>query len=212
MDTGGIVLKKGATVSDTIGRLGRQPSTSRAELSHIALQLFIEHGFEATTMDDVALRAGIGRRTVFRYFPSKNDLPWGDFEQLLVRMQDHLAGLPAETPLVEGLRNAVIEFNRFPAEEIPFHRQRMDLLLNVPALVAHSTLRYAAWRGVVAEFAAARLGLPVTDLEPQAIGRAYLAVSLAAYEQWLLDTDADLGDLLTRSISSLGTIFSGRQG
>ncbi len=191
-------------------RLGRTPSTSQAELSHIALQLFVEHGFDETTIDEIAARAGIGRRTFFRYFPSKNDLPWGEFELLLDRMRAYLQSLPASLPLAEALRQAVIEFNRFPPEEVPYHRQRMALLLNVPTLVAHSTLRYASWRQVVAEFAASRLGVPENGLQPQAIAWAYLAVSLSAYEQWLKHDDADLAELLDSAIRMLGTTFDPR--
>jgi len=132
-------------------RIGRQLSTSRGELSHLALQLFLERGFDGTTVDDIAAAAGIGRRTVFRYFASKNDLPWGDFEALLERMRGFLRGLPADTPLLQALGAAIIDFNRLPEEEIPYHRKRMELLLNVPALAAHSTLRYESWRQVIAE-------------------------------------------------------------
>lgn len=125
-------------------RIGRQLATSRAELSHIALQLFIEHGFDESTVDDIAATAGIGRSTFFRHFASKNDLPWGDFETLLERMRQSLISLRSDMPLTEALQAAVIEFNRLPIEKIPYHRQRMELLLNVPTLMAHSTLRYAA--------------------------------------------------------------------
>ena len=83
-------------------RLGRQPSTSVAELSHIGLALFIRNGFEATTVDDIAEAAGIGRRTFFRYFASKNDLPWGDFDRLIASMQSYLMALPADVPLQIG--------------------------------------------------------------------------------------------------------------
>jgi mycofactocin system transcriptional regulator len=185
------------------GRSGRQPSTTRAELSHIALQLFIERGFEATTVDDIAIAAGIGRRTLFRYFASKNDLPWGDFDGILATMRDYLRNVPPQTSLVDALHGAVIEFNRFPAEESPFHRERMQLLLNVPALVAHSTLRYASWRQVIAEYAALRLGLPEESLEPQAIAWTYLGVSLSAYEQWLRLDGAELLPLLDTSLRML---------
>ncbi|WP_066043915.1 mycofactocin system transcriptional regulator [Herbiconiux solani] len=189
-------------------RLGRQPSTSRNELSHLALQLFIEKGFDETTIDEIAARAGIGRRTFFRYFSSKNDLPWGDFEELLDRLRRHLQELPADLPLLDALRLAVIEFNRFPAEEVPYHKRRMDLLLNVPTLVAHSTLRYASWREVVAVFAGERLGLPADDLEPQVIAWTALAVSLAAYEQWLRRDDADLAELLDEAFRKLPTTIA----
>lgn len=184
-------------------RIGRQLSTSRGELSHLALQLFLERGFDGTTVDDIAAAAGIGRRTVFRYFASKNDLPWGDFEALLERMRGFLRGLPADTPLLQALGAAIIDFNRLPEEEIPYHRKRMELLLNVPALAAHSTLRYESWRQVIAEYAAERLGVAADGLEPQALGWILLGVSLSAYEQWLLHEDADLLELITRALGML---------
>ena len=59
-------------------------------------------------------------------------------------MRQSLISLRSDMPLTEALQAAVIEFNRLPIEEIPYHRQRMELLLNVPTLMAHSTLRYAA--------------------------------------------------------------------
>ncbi len=188
-------------------RMGRQPSTTRAELSHIALQLFLEHGFDETTADEIAVAAGIGRRTLFRYFASKNDLPWGDFDAGLEDMRRFLRELPDGTPLLDALSSAVIEFNRFPPEEIPYHRERMDLLLNVPSLVAHSALRYASWRQVVAEYAAKRLGVPEDTMEPQTIAWTYLGTSLSAYEQWLKDEDSDLGVLLAESMRVLERVF-----
>jgi mycofactocin system transcriptional regulator len=188
--------------------MGRQPSTTRAALSHIALQLFIERGFEQTTVDDVAVAAGIGRRTLFRYFPSKNDLPWGDFDAELTRMRAFLAATPASVSLVDALTAAVVEFNRFPPEEIPYHRERMNLLMNVPALLAHSTLRYAEWRGVVTDFAAGRLGVAVGAIEPTAIGWVFLGASLASYEQWLREDDSDLVELLECSFERIKRVFS----
>jgi TetR/AcrR family transcriptional regulator, regulator of mycofactocin system len=177
-------------------RLGRAPSTTHAEISHAALTLFMERGFDQTTIDDIAREAGIGRRTLFRYFPSKNDLPWGDFDTLLDRMREHLAAMPDDIPMMEQLRVAIVEFNRVPEEEWPYHRRRMDLLLHVPTLLAHSTLRYASWRQVVAEHVARRLELPEHDLIPQTMAWTCLGVCLAAYEQWLDDGETPLLDIL----------------
>ncbi|HEY0260921.1 MAG TPA: mycofactocin system transcriptional regulator [Lacisediminihabitans sp.] len=186
-------------------RIGRQPSTSRAQLSHIALQLFIERGFDETTVDQIASAAGIGRRTFFRYFSSKNDLPWGDFDAGLEDMRAYLRSSSGELSLIDALVAAVIEFNRFPAEEIPYHRKRMELLLTVPTLLAHSALRYVEWRQVVADYAASRLGVERDSLEPQAIAWIFLGVSLSAYEQWLKDEDADLIRLLESAFVTMRT-------
>lgn len=186
---------------------GRPPATTLDALSHAALGLFLERGFEATTVDDVAAAAGVGRRTLFRYVASKNDLVWGDFESLLGQMRERLDAMPADRSVAACLRVALVEFNRFPAAELPFHRRRMELLLTVPTLVAHSTLRYAAWRGVVADFVARRLGLSPEDLTPRTAGWVLLAVSLAAYEQWLADDGADLADLLQSGLDGLDGVL-----
>lgn len=188
-------------------RIGRSPATTRGELSHIALGLFLERGFDETTVDDIVKAAGIGRRTFFRYFTSKNDLPWGEFDDLLDGMRAHLASVPRDVPLMEALRQAVVEFNRFPADEIPFHRQRMWLLLNVPDLMAHSTLRYSGWRQVVAEFVADRRDEPANSLAAQAIAWVCLSLCLAAYEQWLEREDADLLDLLGEAFDRIAEAF-----
>ncbi|TFD85945.1 mycofactocin system transcriptional regulator [Cryobacterium serini] len=189
-------------------RIGRQPLTTRAALSHVALQLFLERGFERTTVDDIASAAGIGRRTLFRYFPSKNDLPWGDFDAELIRMRAFLAATDLTVSVVDALALAVIEFNRFPSEEVPYHRERMTLLLSVPALVAHSTLRYAEWRRVVSDFAAGRLGVAVDAIEPTVIGWVFLGATLAAYEQWLRTDDSDLIELLESALVLLREGFA----
>jgi mycofactocin system transcriptional regulator len=197
-----------STDAGTRSRMGRAPATTHGELSHVALALFRERGFDQTTIDDIVEAAGIGRRTFFRYFRSKNDLPWGDFENMLEGMRVHLAALPRDLPVRDALRTAVVEFNRFPAVEIPVHRERMWLLFNVPSLTAHSTLRYAAWRRVIAEFVAERLGDAPDALEPQAVAWACLGLSLAAYEQWLAQPDADLLALIEEAFMRLGDAWS----
>ena len=188
-------------------RPGRRPSTSQAELCRVGMQLFVERGFDQTTVDDIAAAAGIGRRTFFRYFASKNDIPWGDFDVTLDRMRRFLAELPGDVPLVEALGLAIADFNRLEPAEAPLYRQRMTLLLTVPTLIAHSTLRYAAWRQVVAEYVAARRGVAADSLEPQTIAWAFLGVSLSAYARWLRDEDADLPALMREAIRLLGSAF-----
>lgn len=187
----------------TLRRAGRRPVTSRSEIEHIALEMFSEQGFEHTTVDDIAHAAGIGRRTFFRYYASKNDVAWGAFDDQLVSMRTVLAAQPADLPVLEGIRRAVLEFNHVEPEEQPWHRRRLRLILQTPALQAHSTLRYAAWRQVVADHVAARRGEPASGLVPQTLGHACLGVCLAAYERWLTDDAADLGDLLDRVFRSL---------
>ena len=173
----------------------------------MAFGLFATRGFDATTVDEIAAAAGIGRRTFFRYFPSKNDVPWGAFEDELERMRVRLKACPPEIPLMDAIRLALIDFNRVTPAQVPLHRRRMELILRVPALLAHSTLRFTAWREVVAEFVAERTGRRPDDLAPQAIAHAVLGVAIAAYEHWLDDPGSDLGALLDNAMRQLADAF-----
>ena len=184
-------------------RAGRPPVTSRAELELVALDLFERGGFEHTTVADIAAAAGISRRTFFRYYASKNDVVWGDFDGMLRRMAQWLADAPDDRPLLETVTDAVVRFNDLPPAAVPAHRRRMSLILHVPALQAHSTLRYADWRGVVARYAARRLGLDTAELVPQLVGHVALGAAVAAYEQWLADESTDLGSLLGIALGAL---------
>ncbi|HET9896905.1 MAG TPA: mycofactocin system transcriptional regulator [Streptosporangiaceae bacterium] len=190
---------------------GRRRITSPAELERVAFDLFERQGFEQTTIDDIAAAAGIGRRTFFRYFGSKNDVPWGDFDAELTRMRRRLAATPPNAPLMDAIRQAIVDFNRMPAEQWPAHRRRMNFILGVPALQAHSTLRFAAWRQVIADFVGQRTGQRADSLLPATIAHAMLGVAVAAYEQWLArpggEGDDDLCDLLDRAVRALGSAF-----
>ena len=200
----------GAAVPAAAGRAGRKRVTSRDELEHIAFDLFDRQGFEQTTIDDIACAAGIGRRTFFRYFPSKNDVPWGSFDEELERMRLHLKAFPPQIPLMDAIRVAIVHFNTFAPEQLPWHRRRMRLILRTPALQAHSTLRYSAWRQVITEFVGDRIGQRPDALAPRAIGYVALGVAIAAYEQWLETEDADLGELLDAAMRQLDAAFGNR--
>jgi mycofactocin system transcriptional regulator len=183
--------------------------TSREELEQAAFALFTARGFDATTVDEIAAAAGIGRRTFFRYFPSKNDIPWGAFELELERMRVRLKACPPEVPLMDAIRLALIDFNRVSPAQVPLHRRRMELILRVPALFAHSTLRFTAWRQVIAEFVAQRSGRRPDELAPQVVAYAVLGVAVAAYEHWLDDPSADIGTLLDDGMRQLDAAFTG---
>jgi mycofactocin system transcriptional regulator len=183
--------------------LGRPPVTSQAQLERVALELFAARGFAATTVEDIATAAGVSRRTFFRYYASKNDVVWGDFDALLRRMDEWLASSPDDAPLLLTLANAVIRFNSIAPEAVIAHRQRMSLILHVPALQAHSTLRYADWRAVVARFASRRLHQPESSLLPQLVGYLALGAAVAAYEQWLANEAAELEVVMAAAFDAL---------
>ena len=170
---------------------GRRPSTTRASIVAVALDLFARQGYEGTSVDQIADAAHISRRTLFRYFPGKAAIAWGEFDDQIDDMRDYLARIPAQTPLREALADALTAFNTFPASETEVHRVRMRLLLTVDELQAHSTLMYADWRRAVAEFVAARRGESVDDLLPAATAHAALGIALSAYRLWVDTPGAD---------------------
>jgi mycofactocin system transcriptional regulator len=190
------------------GRGGRRRVTTHLDLEHVALDLFTEHGYEATTVDQLALAAGMSRRTFFRYYPSKNDIAWGGFDRELERLRRWLRDCAPGLPVMDAIRQAVVACNRLDPDEIPWHRKRMALILRVPALQAHSTLRYVQWRQVIADFVAPRLGHPADSLVPQAIAYAALGVAIAAHERWLAAEHADLPALLDIALRELASGFT----
>jgi mycofactocin system transcriptional regulator len=173
-------------------RRGRPPSRTASEVARIALDLFLRDGFAETRLDDIARAAGIGRRTLFRYFDSKNDMVWGDFDWVLDRLRRALSEpLPGES-LMDTLARAVIESNHYEGPDPEQLRLRMTLITTVPALQGHSMVMYAAWRAVVAEFVAERTGRAPDDLLPQAIGHMALTSSMAAFVRWVEHPEEDL--------------------
>ena len=191
--------------------IGRPPSTNREQIEATALALFAERGFEATTVDDIAAAVGVGRRTLFRYFRSKNDIAWGDFDWVMGRLREALAE-GADLPLMEALRRGVVESNRYPADQEHGLRIRMTLITRTPALQAHSALRYAEWRTVVAEWVAEREGTRPGDLLPRVVGYAALGTAMASFERWVASEGEDLLGLLDTAFLALAAGFGDLSG
>jgi mycofactocin system transcriptional regulator len=185
---------------------GRANHITVAAIERVALELFARNGFEATTVEDIAAAAGISRRTFFRYFRSKNDVPWGDWPRLLDELDDVLTAAPDDMAIFEVIAAATARVNRLPTDGRRAHRERMELILHTPALQAHSSLRYAEWRAVVARFAARRRGEPVDGLGPQLIGHLALAGGQAAYEEWLRDDSSDLDEVVHRTFAMIAVV------
>lgn len=187
---------------------GRRRSTNAVELERAAFELFDRKGFDSTTVEDIAAAVGISKRTFFRYFESKNDVVWGNFSEQLESMRARFRACPDDQPVMDAVRTVVVEFNRFDPAEVPWHRKRMELILGVPALQAHGTLRYREWREVVAEFVGARLGEPPSAMLPQSMAYAALGVAVAAHEHWLAWPEDELTDILDRAFRNLAAGFS----
>jgi mycofactocin system transcriptional regulator len=181
-------------------RVGRRRSTTQDHIAEVALDLFDTYGFGEVSVDDVALASGIARRTLFRYYPSKNAIPWGDFDSHLRHFASLLDGADPQAPIRVALRAALLDFNTFEVSEAARHRQRMRVILQTAELQAYSMTMYAGWREVVARFVARRTGDRPGNLVPQTVAWLMLGVALAAYQHWLADDTVPLRQ-------ALGTAF-----
>jgi mycofactocin system transcriptional regulator len=169
--------------------------------------LFLRDGFAETTLDDIARASGIGRRTLFRYFDSKNDMVWGDFDWVLDRLRQGLAERPPGETVMDTIGRAVIESNRYAEADLEELRLRMTLITTVPALQAHSMVMYAAWRSVIAEFVGAHTGQQPDALLPLTIGHMALASSMSAFVRWVEHPEEDLEEHLRVVYSHLARAF-----
>jgi mycofactocin system transcriptional regulator len=182
---------------------GRPEVTSHAAIEAAAFRLFTERGFDQTTLDAIAEAVGVSRRTLFNYYPSKNDIPWGQFDQTLDHFRTLLRDQPDGLPLWETVHRAVSAFNEFPLDAQPPHVDRMRLILHTPALQSHSVLRHAEWRQVIEEYVADVLGLDPKHPLPGLVGHMSLALALAAYDVWLADPAQSLADVVAEQMVSL---------
>ncbi|MCV7233343.1 mycofactocin system transcriptional regulator [Mycobacterium branderi] len=188
----------------TQSRVGRRRSTTPHHITDVALGLFAARGFAEVSVDDVAAAAGIARRTLFRYYASKNAIPWGDFDAHLQHLRELLNQVDADVPLGEALRSALLAFNTFDESETARHRQRMRVILQTAELQAYSMTMYAGWRAVIAEFVAHRTGVEPHDLLPQTVAWTMLGVALSAYEHWLDDESVSLPQALGNAFDVVG--------
>ncbi len=189
---------------------GRPPSTTRLELQQIAMEMFSAHGYDEVTVDALAAAAGIGRRTFFRYFPSKADALMADFDQDLERLRALLTDSEPGLPMIEAIRRAVVRSNDYHAADLARLRQRLQLQSDNPALQANAIAHYERWQQVIAEFVAGRLGQSADDLQPQVIARATFGAAFAGFMSWLCDNAGELGSKLDAALGALADSFGGQ--
>ncbi|MER0429450.1 TetR/AcrR family transcriptional regulator [Streptomyces microflavus] len=94
---------------DSPGRREQNKQRTRKAIEEAAARLFDEHGFAGTTIRDIATAAGVGERTLFRYFPTKESLVAGQVRELIPLLAQLLADRPVQEPPYTAMRNAVLE-------------------------------------------------------------------------------------------------------
>jgi TetR/AcrR family transcriptional regulator, regulator of mycofactocin system len=185
----------------------RRKQATRRRLEETSLRLFAERGFEQTTMDDLAAAARVGRRTIFRYFPSKNDIVFGALDERLRVLAVELdSGCADGLPLPEMVRRAFHVTSSYQPSERASLAVRIQLIATVPSLQAHAALRYQAWEDTVRAAVAARTGVH-GGVYPRACAKAVVAVMWAAFETW---RESGAGDDLPQIVDrALDVLTSG---
>jgi AcrR family transcriptional regulator len=189
------MLRVSTTTPD---RGGRPALTSAHDLAAVAQALFVERGFDETSVDDIAAAAGVSRRTFFRYFSTKADVLWVESPAELGAFRRLLAG--STEPWRAALCRSGPQALHHPPEERRWMLHRAKLLLTVPAVQEKAALRHAEWREIATRFVAGR-GEP--QLVAIAAGHATLAATLGAHEYWLAHPDEDLPTLHRRFLTML---------
>ena len=86
-------------------RVGRRRSTTRHQIADVAIELFAARGFDEVSVEDVAHATGIARRTLFRYYPSKNAILWGEFDAHLQHLRELLSAVDPSVSTEHALRS-----------------------------------------------------------------------------------------------------------
>ena len=198
----------GVTETET-APAGVPAAGTRARVERAALDLFTVRGFENVTTDEVADAAGISRRTFFRYYATKADAVWGDFSGHVARLDGLLAASDPAQPVLASVCAAYVRVNDYAEAELPLLRERLQLILTEPALLAHSQLRFAEVDRVVARHVAARTGASPADLVPRLVAATTRAAATTAFEAWLADGRSSLGRHLHLAFDEITAGFPG---
>ncbi len=179
----------------------------RDELGRVAMQLFVEHGFDSVTVDDIAAAAGSSPRTFFRYFATKDEVVL-DYERrlqerLLVALQSRP---PGEGP-VRALRQAYIETSHVEPAERGRVLQLGRVLENAPALRARVAGERIVEDLALAEHLAERLGAHPDDARVRVIIAAMGAVAEKEFRAWV--SGGGKGDPAKRISEALALLEDG---
>ncbi|GAB7031351.1 TetR family transcriptional regulator [Streptomyces sp. NPDC021749] len=164
----------------------RKKIKTRQAIRRAAYRLFAERGYDATPVDRIAEAADVSPSTVFRYFPTKEDLVLTDeYDTVLA---DGLRSRPADEPIVESVRQVTIEaLHRLTPQDRTDLVQRIRLVREVPAIRGRTAENTARDTATLSAVLAERTGRPADDLELRIISAAVLAALQEAMLAWVAE-------------------------
>jgi AcrR family transcriptional regulator len=184
--------------------VARWEPNARDRLQLAALELFEERGFEQTTVEDIATRAGLTKRTFFRHFADKREVLFGggeEFQQLVVSALDDAPDpVVALDAVALGLRAAGAALQGRRA----FAHRRHRVIAASPELQERELVKLATIAGALARALRER-GVPEPDASLAA--EAGIAVLRVAFERWAAGgEDAELPQLIDEALAGLRAV------
>lgn len=182
----------------------------RDALVAAAFQLFLEHGYEQTTVDEIVALAGVGRRSFFRYFPSKEDVVFPDHERCLADMTAFLAVSDEDHEPVRRVCDAARLVLRLYAENPTFSVQRYRLTRQVPGLRAYELSVVWRYERALAEYLRGRFaGRTDGNLRADVIAAAVVAAHNNALRSWLRsDGEGDAGRTVDHALGFVQSAYT----
>ncbi|WP_405904173.1 TetR/AcrR family transcriptional regulator [Streptomyces sp. NBC_00656] len=164
----------------------------RTRLADAAFALFDERGYDQTTVDDIAERAGLGRTTFFRHYRSKEHVIFPDHDRLLELIRDRLATSSHSTALVavsDAVRLVLLHY----LDEGDLARRRYVLTSKVPALRDREIASVARYQRLFREFIADWMGdsAQSASLRAELMSAAVVAAHNHVLRRWLRGETTD---------------------
>jgi AcrR family transcriptional regulator len=202
----GVVAESGVSLRERTRR------AVQAEVAEVAMRLFVEQGYDATTIDQIAAAAGMSKRSVFRYFATKEDVVCGKYELVGEQLAAELRKRPLDEPLWESLRRIFDGLLPYvdDANNRAFAVSIERIVQVTPALRARYLEKVDHMEALceqVVRDRLAELGRPSADGDPRpraVVGAAFsclLAAQSAAVAEWNRRSFADLLDEAMASMS-----------
>lgn len=198
-----VKMASSAEAPGDVGVRERRRARTRDEIEAAALRLFLERGYDATTIEEIAEAALISPRTFFRYFASKDDLLLARGRDDMALAARSLAARPPEEPVIDSLR-AVLKVMAARHGDRDRKIAWIRLVTTTPQLAAGFLEVVHGMERVLCEFVAERLGLEPTHPRPRLVAAAFGTSFRVAAEMWHeSDGTEDMTVLLRRNVEAL---------
>jgi AcrR family transcriptional regulator len=180
-------------------------------VSLVAMRLFDTSGYDGTSMDDIAVAAGVSRRSLFRYFPVKAALIWDGFDPFFRVLDGRLESSPIDRDVASAIERCVVQSLLALGDDLRLARIRLRILSSHPELRSFGSAGLLAVRDRLGRFVAERLQLPPRSLEAAALADAATAAMFAALRYWAVDTtDETPVNCVHRAMNALAGVFGSR--